>query len=139
MLINEGEVRAFLSDIVKKPHDTNHRIIIERYVRVIAFPQWVELRPPAIGILGFQEIVKPSEKRISIPLLTRCLKNLSQESELGVCCAIIDGRAVEVIFGFESCFLIGAQHRRHVDIFRPTAGGILIQKHILCNPLRLTA
>ena len=129
--IDEQIIRLLINDVSQEPQHADHRVIIKGDVLVVAFSDRKVLRPAAVVVLRFQEVIKAGQKGVPVTRRLGCGKDARQKDQLAVGGAVID-RCINFTFlaaEFRAPAFI--QRRGHVDILRPTAGLSLIEEQIV--------
>src|SRR2546423_3701611 len=130
--VNEGVSRSLLCDVAQEFHHAYHSVVVVGDVCVVASTKRVILRPAAVRILGFEQIVNAFEKSLFVALKLLCAIDARKICQLRVGCTVVNRGIVCLLLQLKKSGMRALiKNRRHVYVLGPTARVSLVEQQVI--------
>ena len=120
--------------LTQQLHNVYHCIVVVSDMSIITLGTGPELRPATVGILGFENIPDTIQSGIFVLFGISGQIQAGEVFDFRTGCIVVYRTFVYIILGGEYVFtFLLCQFGRHIDVFGPTAGGLLIKQYIVAN------
>ncbi len=113
---------------------TDHGVVIERDMSMVAAGLGIKLRPATVFVLGRQREIQSFDERLLVSVIARGLVDLRKMPHLGVRGPVVERRVVPTLLRQNRFSFFHARMIRSIVILRPSPVVSLVEKHDLGHP-----